>query len=160
MEYPSGRPEGPTTEENGDDVGWMDGEIRHLVRDEPPAAAYIDPVASADMHPARRPARPGSAEPRHRRSAGSGQPRDLTPDHRAGPGANLLGGGSVQPLMPVDATPSMIWRCATKNMMIIGIVVMTLAAMMISQCYSPPNPKASTIDFRPRGMVKVSGSRR
>jgi len=59
MEHPSGRPEGPTTEEHGDDVGWMDGEIRHLVRDEPPAAAYIDPVASADLHDLTDPLDPG-----------------------------------------------------------------------------------------------------
>ena len=60
MEHPSGRPEGPTTEENGADVG------RHRrrrsavsVRDEPPAAVYLDPVASTDMHPIVDPLDPG-----------------------------------------------------------------------------------------------------
>jgi hypothetical protein len=59
MEHPSGQPEGPTTEEIGGDVGRMDGEIRHLVRDEPPAAAYVDPVASADVHDLADPLDPG-----------------------------------------------------------------------------------------------------
>ena len=44
--------------------------------------------------------------------------------------------------------------------MIIGIVVMTLAVTMISQCHSPPKPKASTSALRPRGTVNVSASRR
>ena len=43
----------------GDGVGWIDGGIRHLVRDEPPAAAYLDPVASTDVHPIVDPLDPG-----------------------------------------------------------------------------------------------------
>ena len=50
--------------------------------------------------------------------------------------------------------------CARKNTMMSGTVVMTLAVTMISQCHSPPKPYASTRDFRPRGIVNVSESRR
>jgi len=64
------------------------------------------------------------------------------------------------PLRPVVATPWMMWRCATKKSTIIGSVVTTLAVTRISQCHSPPNPNASTSDFRPRGTVKVAESRR
>ncbi len=39
-------------------------------------------------------------------------------------------------------------------MMIIGIVAMRVAAMAIFQWYSPDSANASTIDFRPRGIVK------
>jgi len=59
MEHPSGSPEGPTTEGDGSDAGWMGREIRHLVRDEPPAAVYVDPVASADLHHTVDPLDPG-----------------------------------------------------------------------------------------------------
>ena len=58
MEHPSGSPEGPT-EGDGSDAGWMGREIRHLVRDEPPAAVYVDPVASADLHHTVDPLDPG-----------------------------------------------------------------------------------------------------
>lgn len=44
--------------------------------------------------------------------------------------------------------------------MIVGIVAITLAVTMISQCHSPPKPKESTSAFSPRGMVKVAESRR
>ena len=59
MEHPSGRPEGPTTEVNRSDAGGIDEEVRRRVRDEPPAAVYVDPVASTDLHDIVDPLDPG-----------------------------------------------------------------------------------------------------
>ncbi len=59
MQQPSGRPEGPTTEANGSDIGGIDDELRLRVRDVPPAAVYVDPVASVDLHGTVDPLDPG-----------------------------------------------------------------------------------------------------
>lgn len=48
MEQPSGRPEGPT-EANGSDMHGIDDEILRRIRDVPPAAVYLDSVASAEQ---------------------------------------------------------------------------------------------------------------
>lgn len=59
-----------------------------------------------------------------------------------------------QPWRAVVAMPSRKYRCASAKTTIIGTVAITLAAMAISQWYSPDIAKASTICFSPRGIVK------
>lgn len=59
MDHSSGLPEGPTTEVHGLDAAGLDEEIRRRVRDVPPAAAYVDPVASEGQPGTEDPLDPG-----------------------------------------------------------------------------------------------------
>ncbi|MBM7797651.1 phosphoglycolate phosphatase-like HAD superfamily hydrolase [Microlunatus panaciterrae] len=56
------------------------------------------------------------------------------------PRPGLRRSSATQPFVPVVAMPSTNCRCPTKNKMIIGMVVITLAVTTISQCHSPPKP--------------------
>ena len=118
--------------------------IRCVLTSCPPSVGTRHPLSTRPSDPMRRPS--GGAHPDRRARAKGCEAHAIT-----SPG---------QPFSPVELTPSMICFCPMKKMMIIGIVAMTLAVTMISQCHSPPKPKASTSDFSPRGIVKVDESRR